>query len=132
MTDIRDHRNQPPRLADFKHDMNEHNARYGRVTDGDRAFVLELENQNRPTGHFRLLVWEAVRAYGPHKYERPDVDGNRYAWDAVGEQKFRTVEDSGEAQRTFRRLKDGDVSVPDWVDDHPYTGPRTPRHIRDD
>lgn len=131
---IRNYRTQKPRLTDFYNDMNEHgSARYGRVLTGETAYVLELERhrpfRGRP-GSFTLTVWKPVREKGhPERFVSPDLDENRYEWDAVGRAEWSDDTDGPDAaQRTFRKLKSEQIDVVEWCDGHPYTGPRTPYH----
>lgn len=122
-------RESDPTIEDFHHDMNDHNARYGRLV-GATTHILELE-RFRPTnfgvdrpGRFRLVVWRAIRYY-PDGYVAPLIDGNRYTWDAVGEAEWTDDEDGPDAaQETFRRLKSGDLDLGDWLEANPYDGPR--------
>jgi len=134
-TNIRNYETADPRLKDFYNDMNEHNARYGRVLDGGETYVLELERfperpRGRNVGQFRLTIWKAVKQQSDtDRYARPDIEGNRYAWDAVGRKTYDDEEEGPDAaQRAFRRLKDGSDDVAEWCDAHPYDGPRSPFH----
>lgn len=104
-----------PTLKDFEHDMNRHaNADYKRV---DTDFVLELDSS--PTG-WQLTVWRAVKQNG--EYAPPNNDTNRYAWDAVGRQRFDYYDAGRDVYDSLTTR--GKVSA--FCNDHPYDGPRKP------
>lgn len=113
-------RKDNPTVADFHNDMNQHgNADYKRVAG---EYVLELESY--PVG-WRLTVWRAVKE--GTAFVTPDIDGNRYHWDAVGQEHFNKY-DSGKAR--FDEIG-GRSAVSQFCDENPYDGPRTPYHKQD-
>lgn len=113
-------RHDNPTVADFHNDMNQHgNADYKRVAG---EHVLELESA--PSG-WALTVWKAVR--DGETFVTPDIEGNRYHWDAVGRAFFDDY-DSGKV--VFDEIGTI-VDIEQFCDENPYDGPRTPYHERD-
>lgn len=110
-------RAKDPALSDFHNDMNEHGAAEYRKATGDT--VAELDSC---PGGWWLTLWRAVKHPANERYAPPEIEGNRYAWDAVARKEY---DDRAEAEADLKDLR-GKPAVEAFTEANPYEGPLRP------